>query len=201
MGATVLMNKNESKYFHTAALFDEALICLLGEKNIEYISVKEICHKAGVNRSTFYLHYETIEDLLDECMEYVNDKFIKHFNEESADFIKKISESSFDELYLIKGTYLTPYLSFIKENKNIFKTSLANPESMKTNERFNSLNKYVINPIMDRFEIPIEKRKYILTFYIHGIMAIINEWIKNDCDDQIEKIQNIIIECIKVYKE
>ena len=56
------MNKNESKYFNTAILFDEALIYLLEKKDIEYITVKEICNKAGVNRSTFYLHYESITD-------------------------------------------------------------------------------------------------------------------------------------------
>ena len=40
---------------------NEALLILLEKKNYEYITVKEICEKAGVNRSTFYLHYETME--------------------------------------------------------------------------------------------------------------------------------------------
>ncbi len=120
------MNKNESKYFYTATLFDEALIYLLNKKDIEYITVKEICSKAGFNRSTFYLHYENISDLVDECMEYINNKFFKHFNEDSANFINKISKSSLNELNLIKSKYLVPYLSFIKENKNIFKASLNN---------------------------------------------------------------------------
>ena len=51
------MNRSESKYFNTARLMDDALIDLLSEKEFEYITVKEICEKAGVNRSTFYLHY------------------------------------------------------------------------------------------------------------------------------------------------
>ena len=41
------MNRQESKYFNTASLFDEALIFLLEQKDIEYITVKEICEKAG----------------------------------------------------------------------------------------------------------------------------------------------------------
>ena len=60
------MNKNESKYFNTAIRMDEALIALLEKKDFEYISIKEICQKAGVNRSTFYLHYENTADLLKE---------------------------------------------------------------------------------------------------------------------------------------
>ena len=58
------MNKNESKYFNTAQKMDEALITLLEKKELAYITVSEICKEAGVNRSTFYLHYETIQDLL-----------------------------------------------------------------------------------------------------------------------------------------
>lgn len=69
------MNKSESKYYNTACLMDEALILLLEKKDFEYITVKEICDKAGVNRSTFYLHYETLADLLEETAQYVLKNF------------------------------------------------------------------------------------------------------------------------------
>ena len=51
------MDKNESKYFLTASFMDEALLLLLQKKDFEFITVKELYKKAGVNRSTFYLHY------------------------------------------------------------------------------------------------------------------------------------------------
>jgi AcrR family transcriptional regulator len=70
------MNKSESKYFNTARLMNQALIQLLEEKDIGYISIKEICEKAGVNRSTFYLHYETIGDLIEETVEYITEKIL-----------------------------------------------------------------------------------------------------------------------------
>ena len=70
------MNKSNSKYFSTALRMNEALISLLEKKDMEYISVKEICEKAGVNRSTFYLHYETISDLIAETTETVNNRFM-----------------------------------------------------------------------------------------------------------------------------
>ena len=62
------MNRSESKYFNTALRMDEALAALLEKKDFEYITVKEICDAAGVNRSTFYLHYENTRDLLDETV-------------------------------------------------------------------------------------------------------------------------------------
>ena len=59
------MDKRESKYFFTASLMDDALLLLLEKKDFEFITIKELCQKAGVNRSTFYLHYENMNDLDD----------------------------------------------------------------------------------------------------------------------------------------
>lgn len=80
------MNKSESKYFNTAKKMDIAFLELLEQKDFEYITVKEICKKAGVNRSTFYLHYETISDLLSESVEYINRHFLDYMKINSADF-------------------------------------------------------------------------------------------------------------------
>lgn len=62
------MTQNESKYYNTACLMDEALIQLINEKDYDYITITEICKRAGVNRSTFYLHYETVDAFLKEAI-------------------------------------------------------------------------------------------------------------------------------------
>jgi AcrR family transcriptional regulator len=192
------MNKQESKYFNTASLFDEALIILLEQKDIEYIKVKEICERAGVNRSTFYLHYESIDDLLNETLEYVTNKFIAYFNKNSKEFIEELNTSKKEDLILIKEEYLKPYLEFIRDNKKVFIAAFRNPDVMKTQEKYSNLEKYILNPILDKYNIPDYKKKYVLQFHIHGIMAIIKDWTINDCKDKIEDIVNIIIECVKI---
>lgn len=35
-----------------------------------------------------------------------------------------------------------------------------------------------------------------MAFYINGIIAIIMEWVKDDCCDAIEQITDIIITCV-----
>ena len=191
------MNRQESKYFNTASLFDEALIILLEQKDIEYINIKEICEKAGVNRSTFYLHYENIDDLLNETLDYITNKFVNYFNNDSKNFIEKINTSKKEDLVLINEEYLKPYLEFIKDNKKVFMTAFKNPAVMKSQDRYTSLEKYIFNPILDKYDIPNYKRKYLLYFYINGIMGIVREWTINDCKDPIEDIINIIIECVR----
>ena len=62
------MNKAESKYFNTAIRFDKALLSVLEKKPFEYVTISELYEEAGVNSSTFYLHYENTADLLKEAM-------------------------------------------------------------------------------------------------------------------------------------
>ncbi len=191
------MNKSESKYFNTALLMDKALIALLEKKDFEYITIKEICAKAGVNRSTFYLHYETIADLLKETMEYYNDEFLSRFHVGPDKFIRDIEKSPLENLVLINSDYLTPYLEFIKEHKSIYRAAVKNPVCMETDKKFENISNFVLAPIMTRFNIPENEQKYRIKFYIKGCVAIIEEWISRNCVDSIEDIERIMAECVK----
>lgn len=190
-------NKLESKYFNTARLMDEALIALLEEKDFEYITVKEICEKAGVNRSTFYLHYETLDDLVREAMEMVNERFVSYFPQEPDILTGEISDRSLEGLVFITGEYLKPYLQFTRDNKNIYRATLRNPSGMRVEAQYKNLRDHIIEPILERFEIPSALRKYFVAFYIEGLAAIIKEWLNCDCQDSVETVVTAIEECIR----
>ena len=119
------MNKSESKYFNTATKMDLALIVLLKKKPLEFISVREICEEAGVNRSTFYLHYENTCDLLNETTQYVMDKLTSYFGDDMHVSSLKYSECDLSDLNFISDKYLQPYLTFIKENRRLFSAVLS----------------------------------------------------------------------------
>jgi len=193
------MNKSESKYYNTALLMNSALVEILNKKDYEYITVKEICEKAGVNRSTFYLHYETIDDLLNETIENQNKQFFSYFTANTKDFSEKLKNGPKEDLILITPEYLTPYLQYIKENKVIHQVAVKHKYVMNSDKKFNLLNNYVFKPIFKRLGVDSNKEKYIISFYINGISAIVNEWIKNDCKEDISFIENLIIECIRPY--
>ena len=175
---------------------DEALISLLEKKDFEYITVKEICEAADVNRSTFYLHYETIVDLLSESMEYMNRRFLDCFESDAATTIAKIKTAGKNELIFITPEYLNPYLRFIKDNLKVFMAALEKPEIYDSNIKYDKLYIHIFEPVLERFACPKEKRKYVISFYIHGIMGIVNEWIKGGCMEGIPEISEMITELI-----
>lgn len=176
---------------------DEAFIELLEKKDFAYITVKEICEKAGVNRSTFYLHYETVGDLLEESVRHIIDRFVEFMPYDTADFLKKLNECPIEELYLITPEYLTPYLTYIKEHRRIFRTSVEQAAALRMYDAYTDINRYILTPILNRYKVPAEDQNYILQFHIHGIMAVINEWLKTDCADSIEHVISVIQTCVK----
>ena len=190
------MNKFESKYFATAAKMDEALIRLLDKKPFEYITVKEICTEAGVNRSTFYLHYENTDDLLKETLEQLIGKFCSYFGVDVHEAVNAIPVQNAEELVFIKPEYIVPYLQFIKDNKKVFEVAFKNPKYFEFENTYKKLFENVFDPILEKFRFEKDERQYVMSFYLNGIFAIASEWVKNGCKEDIEDISEIITKCI-----
>ena len=195
------MNKSESKYFNTAARMDEAFLELLSRKSFAYISVKEICEKAGVNRSTFYLHYETIGDLLNESMQYMSSQLLTYFKASTRSMISRLRDCPLDELNLITPEYLTPYLNYIRDHKRLFQTAVENASFLRLDETYDKMFRYVFLPILERYQIPEPDRPYTMAFYVHGLMAIISEWLHDDCADSIDHVIAVMQRCVTQPQE
>ena len=180
---------------------DEAFLELLSRKSFAYISVKEICEKAGVNRSTFYLHYETIGDLLNESMQYMSSQFLTYFKASTRSMISRLRDCPLDELNLITPEYLTPYLNYIRDHKRLFQTAVENASFLRLDETYDKMFRYVFLPILERYQIPEPDRPYTMAFYVHGLMAIISEWLHDDCADSIDHVIAVMQRCVTQPQE
>ena len=178
------MNKSESKYYNTALLMNEALLLLLEKKEYEFITVKEICEKAGVNRSTFYLHYESIEDLLMETIDLINKRFMSAFNNETIN-AKTLDKN---DLFLISDKYIIPYLNLIKEHKKIYKLIHDKPYLFNNQKAFKNLYSNLFEVILEKYGVSDEEKEYVFAFFSFGILAVVNKWLERDCVDDVTKI-------------
>ena len=57
---------------------------------------------------------------------------------------------------------------------------------------------FLLSQILDRYSVLQQDRPYIMAFYIQGLMAIISEWLKNDCTDSITYVTGVIQQCVKM---
>lgn len=185
------MNKSEVKFQNTARKMNSALIELLEEKEFSQITVLEVCKRAGVNRSTFYAHYNNTYDLLEEVHISFNKELSKHFTAEDSIFVEN------DMLISIKKT--VSYLEFIKEHRFFFKTYMNNLNNFKRDEFYSSIKDKVLVPMLKKKNITDKAAvNYITQFFLQGIAAIIKEWIYNDCTDDTEYVSETMLLCLNL---
>ncbi|MDF2936927.1 MAG: putative transcriptional regulator, TetR family [Paenibacillaceae bacterium] len=61
----------DRRILRTRQMLRDALIDLIEERGLEGLTVRDLTHRAGLNRGTFYLHYKDIQDLLEQSKEEV----------------------------------------------------------------------------------------------------------------------------------
>ena len=68
-----MADKTDLRVARTRTAIKEAFEALVLENSLDRITVKALTEHAGINRKTFYLHYETIESLYDEILTEIMD--------------------------------------------------------------------------------------------------------------------------------
>ena len=185
------MKKNDGKYFYTAELMNQALLALLEKKDIDFITVTEITKKAGVNRSTFYLHYDNVYELLEETIENLTQQFIGSF-----DVPLPTEINSKQDAFLITEKFLIPYLNFCKEHKNILKLVRKKAQLFNQEKAYRQTYNKILYPAISQFITEETEKIYTLEFFTRGVVAIVDKWIEMDCVTDIDELIEIIRGCV-----
>ena len=160
--------KNNQRTRLSKLMFKNALMDLLKEKNdIHKISVRELCERADLNRSTFYAHYNEPQDLLKELEEEIIDSTDEH--------LKKIGE----ENDLGAHKYILSFLQYMRENDKVFRVLLidaADPH-FKTQFMQRSILNFIEN-LNITFLPSVEQ--YVFSYILNGSTGIILQWVRSD---------------------
>lgn len=153
--------KNNQRTRLSKLLFKNAIIDLLKEKgDIHKISVRELCQKAELNRSTFYAHYNEPKDLLEELENELLNSTEEH--------LKKIGA----ENDLGAHKYLLSFLKYIKDNDKSFRTLLIDSSDPDFRTKF--MQQSIIQ-FVENLNIVFEKEteQYIYSYILNGSTGII----------------------------
>ncbi len=87
-----------------------AVFDLATEKDLDKITVVELCDKAGINKSTFYLHYKSINDCFQKCFDLFTEKVLEYgkdidytqMSDAPEETIKRILDATEENLVYVK---------------------------------------------------------------------------------------------------
>lgn len=172
--------KEDRRIKMTKYLLRESLIDLLEEKSMFKITIKEICQKADVNRSTFYAHFSDPHQLLESIEEEYVDKILHDINPDMMDT---------DKAYPL----VTDILEFIYKNEKMSRILLSDRGDLHFQKKIMKLvHDNVLNQMKDNQPIDLDKAGLVSSFVISGCIGIIQNWFENDLKSSPEEIGKII---------
>ena len=175
-----------------------AFVTLLENKEFEDISIMDICTTAGVNRSTFYAHYDNTYDLLKQTYQGMIGNFLSECKFDKPVDLSDTQNLSKEDLNLATPKYLVPYLKYIKKHKRLFKIYADNARAFDANKTDDFMIEKIFAPIYAKHGVTDKKLIYYMQkYFLKGIDAIINEWVRGNCEDDVLFICEIIIYCVR----
>lgn len=170
--------KNNKRYKMSSEKIETAFLSLILNHNYEDITISQICKQANINRSTFYVHYDDINDLIIK----IESKFAKGMAS-IFNFGLRQEHEAFVEMF-----------TFVKENKYFYKAFLNIPyatlaetnikidvlKHIRDNTKFNKSNKIGIF--------------YRASFFGAGIKEMCRLWLQYDCRESPEEMASLLLE-------
>lgn len=176
------MKSLDRRYLKTEKVIVESMVSLLNQKHFQDIQIDDICSKANINKSTFYLHYQSLYRLLLS----IEDSFLS-----SLERMVYISNpASFEEA-------LPQFLKFFEENKKLCSALFKAGDY--------SLNEKVLNAFLPLFKVSnTSKKKAILSNeflkalgVMDGILAILRAYVLNGYKLSNEFLSSLITQFMR----
>jgi AcrR family transcriptional regulator len=178
---------------YTKMVLEESLITLMEKKDISKITIKEICEKADINRSTFYAHYRDQYDLLRK----IENKFLAAIQAYLENFDKKYTE----DIVLITEKIF----QYIRKNARICRLLLSERGDFTFQKKIMKLvYDLIISEITGNNKITKEDAEYVYSFTVSGCVGFVQKWLddgmKKSPRYMAETIVNLILGLINLLK-
>ncbi len=173
--------KRDRRYRKTEKAIQEAYFSLVKEKKSQ-ITVAEIARRADIDRKTFYLHYDTPEEVLVRfCQERLS----------------RLNEILQKENFLRSPSYIRGAFSMLnevlEEDMDIYREISTGTIYNFFWERVeNTFKKAVYAMFRNHFEAEEDELALMLVFYTSGIIAAYRKWLSGELQGSLDVIADKI---------
>lgn len=175
--------KNNRRTLYTKKVIREAFLALLENRELQKITVTDICKLADVNRGTFYQYYKDPADLFHQIEEELIDDILP---------IVKVRES--EQL----AEWLQRFITILQENQAISLSLLQNyTESRLINHIFAEVHEIAIAAFAYMYQQRDPRLlEYYFTYFVKGVIGTVVEWMEKDDGTTVAEISQILAQLL-----
>lgn len=184
MGESKGEKKIDRRIIKTQRAIREAFQKLLIEKGIDKITVSALAREADIDRKTFYLHFRSIDELIQQ---------------EADTLVKRVAGAltttvhDDDPVFLNMRRVLVELANVVGENETLYQHVISSLSmDQMVNTLFSPVRRAVLESDKGSRLAGDPGLDYILRFYIAGTLSVFIEWFMNDRKKPIASIVDIV---------
>lgn len=178
------MNQKKNKHYQdTDERIHQVLLEILNEQKNPTIT--EICRRCNINRTTFYLHYTDILELMATSQTRMNQKLMKEF----ADNGPEVTFMSYNSYVL--------FARHVKNNADFYRFFFKVNNHFPLKVEYDAAWNRILVPYFHShglYDESIMKLRFVC--YQAGFTTCLGKWVENNCDLSCENVAKILKECI-----
>lgn len=157
----------DNRNYQTKRQLTDSLKKLMESKPLNKISIREICEGCGVNRQTFYYHFEDIYALLKWTFEQEAVEVVRNF-----DLLVDYEEA------------ITFVMNYVEENNYILNCAYDSIGQEGLKRFFCADFSEVFMSVIEQaehiagMELDADYREFLCSFYVEAITGLLIDWIK-----------------------
>ena len=177
----MLMNQSNNERFRlTERKIINSFSQLLSQKELPDITVSDICRLSGIHRTSFYLHFQDVYDL----METIDGQLVSYYG---AIFAGPSEHYDLGERFL-------RLFRFIEEHRSFYQAYWRSAKDLKVlDATFSESYDERIQAAAERCGIHSEiALQYRQLFFKAGLAALIGNWLSRGCTETPEALGEIL---------
>lgn len=155
---------------------------LLETTPIEEITATELCKRSGVNRATFYYHFNSVQDVLTEIETQVEREF-QHF----------LAQSTVDSTGAPEKSFYVMFFEFVAQNAGVCKKLISSQNKSEFFSRAIEAGRSKVISVMSTIypNCPAAKINYYYIFVSNGFLGLLAYWLNSGMNESINEIAEI----------
>lgn len=180
----MISKKENRKVRYTKKVLQDSLIELMREKPISKITIKALCDKADINRSTFYTHYTDQFDLL------------RTIEDETISWLKEVAKSLIQETkHDVIMPLLVSVMEYIVDNSKHLQVLMSEQGDINFQKQlFMIIYEICGLNFTENQKTESNSKELYLIFVVNGSVGVIRQWLKNGLSYSANEIAQVIYE-------
>ncbi|MFA5535774.1 MAG: TetR/AcrR family transcriptional regulator [Bacillota bacterium] len=175
----------------TKKAIGDALVELINEKGFEAITVKDITNKAGINRGTFYAHYQDKYDLMTKCEDQIMLEMAEIVKQDIQGYITWANSTSTSTF-----PFAVAIFKYLNENSGFMEAVLGPKGGLSFQTR---LKNFMWKTMFESESEALLKEEnllvpgqYLVSYIASAHLGIIQQWLNNDRQESPEEMARIL---------